>query len=111
MDIKNYFDTLIILLTLHFLADFSLQNDFIASRKGKNWIFMIAHCLIWSGLIYIGLNTFRMDHWWSFPFLFLGHLIIDKWKCSRSGNGKELTMDLAIDQLLHVLQIVICVSL
>lgn len=96
-------------LTLHAIADYPLQGDFLAQFKGKNWIAMTAHCLIWSGMIYFGLQYFELDKMWHFPFLFFGHMAIDKWKCSRSGNGKELGSDLVIDQLLHFVQIAICV--
>lgn len=98
-------------LVLHAIADYPLQGDFLAKFKGTNWIAMIAHCLIWSGLIFFGLCYYGLDTWWSMPFLFFGHMAIDKWKCSRSGNGKELTTDLAIDQVLHFAQITICVYL
>jgi len=98
-------------LVLHAIADYPLQGDFLAQFKGKNWIAMIAHCLIWSGLIYFGLQYFGLDKLWHIPFLFFGHLVIDKWKCSRSGNGKELGSDLVIDQLLHFVQIGVCLYL
>lgn len=95
-------------LVLHAIADYPLQGDFLAKFKGSNWIAMIAHCLIWAGIIYFGLIYYKLDQWWSFPFLFFGHMAIDKWKCSRDGNGKELTSDLAIDQCLHFVQIAVC---
>ncbi len=99
---------LITFFVLHAIADYPLQGDFLATFKGKNLIAMIAHCLIWSGIIYFGLQFYDLDKVWHFPFLFFGHMIIDKWKCSRSGNGKELTSDLLIDQVLHFIQIIIC---
>ena len=101
-------ETIFIFLGLHALADYPLQGDFLAQFKGKNWIAMIAHCLIWSFFIFAGLMFFNLNQVWHIPFLFIGHLLIDKWKCSRSGNGKELGSDLLIDQLLHFVQIGIC---
>ena len=95
-------------LTLHAIADYPLQGDFLAKFKGTNWIAMIAHCLIWSGVIWIALYLTTDSKNWEFPFLFFGHMLIDKWKCSRSGNGKELTSDLLIDQILHFVQIGAC---
>lgn len=100
-----------IFLFLHALADYPLQGDFLAQFKGKNWIAMTAHCLIWSGVIFLGLKAYGLTHAWTFPFLFFGHMAIDKWKCNRAGNGKELTTDLLIDQLLHFAQIAICILL
>ena len=98
-------------LVLHAIAEYPLQGDFLATFKGKNWVAMAAHCLIWSGLIYFGLQYFELAQLWNIPFLFFGHMAIDKWKCSRSGNGKELGSDLIIDQLLHFIQIGACLYL
>lgn len=102
-------DMIFTFLVLHAIADYPLQGDFLATFKGKNWIAMIAHCLIWSGLIYFGLQFFGVAELWHIPFLFFGHLIIDKWKCNRSGNGKELGSDLLIDQVAHIAQILTCI--
>lgn len=96
------------LIFLHALGDYPFQGEFLAKTKGSNWISMTAHCLIWTGLIVIGLDLSGLLLSWHIPFLFFGHMAIDKWKCSRSGNGKELTTDLLIDQLLHVGQIAYC---
>ena len=105
--VENYF----LLLALHCLADYPLQGDFLASFKGKNKICMFVHCVIWSGLIYFGLKHLGIAQYWHIPFLFLGHMLIDCWKCSRSGNGKELTTDLLVDQFLHLIQIIACMHL
>lgn len=99
-----------VFLFLHALADYPLQGDFLATFKGKNIIAMVAHCLIWAGVIFLGMKYYGHAEWYTFPFLFLGHWAIDKWKCSRAGNGKELTTDLAIDQMLHFAQIAFCVA-
>lgn len=98
-------------LFLHALADYPLQGDFLAKFKGTNTIAMTAHCLIWAGMIWIGLLFYGIDVVWHFPFLFFGHMAIDYWKCSRAGNGKELTTDLLIDQWLHFVQILVCLLL
>jgi len=102
-------ELIFVFLGLHCLADYPLQGDFLAQFKGKNWIAMIAHCAIWTLVIYFGLRMYGITKPWQLPFLFLGHMLIDKWKCSRSGNGKELGSDLVIDQLLHFIQIAVCI--
>lgn len=104
-------EVIFMFLFLHALADYPLQGDFLAQFKGKNWIAMTAHCLIWSGVIYVGLKYYELDSAWNIPFLFFGHMAIDKWKCLRSGNGKELTSDLLIDQVCHFIQIGFCIWL
>lgn len=104
-------ETFFILIGLHCIADYPLQGEFLSSMKGKNATLMVAHCFIWTSLIYAGLVYLNLDSTWQLPFLFFGHYIIDKWKCSRSGNGKELGSDLLIDQALHGVQILVCVFL
>lgn len=103
------FEIIFVFLGLHALGDYPLQGDFLAQFKGKNWIAMTAHCLIWTLLIYIGLKSYGVSAEWKLPFLFFGHMAVDKWKCSRAGNGKGLTTDLLIDQLLHFVQIGVCI--
>lgn len=104
-------EMIFIFLGLHAIADYPLQGDFLATFKGKNWIAMTAHCLVWSVIIYGGLMYFNLNTTWEIPFLFFGHMAIDKWKCNRSGSGKELTTDLIIDQSAHFIQIGICIAL
>ena len=101
-------EIIFVMLGLHCLADYPLQGDFLAQMKGKNLIIMAAHCAVWTLLVYLGLIYFKVDQPWNLPFLFFGHFVIDKWKCSRSGNGKELGLDLLVDQALHFFQVFIC---
>ena len=103
-------EMIFVFLGLHCLADYPLQGDFLARLKGSNWIIMSAHCAIWTFFIYIGLVAFKVHQpMWQLPFLFFGHMVIDKWKCSRSGNGQEIKRDLLIDQCLHFVQIAVCI--
>jgi hypothetical protein len=70
-------ETFFILLSLHVIADFALQLDFVAKLKGQNNLIMMAHCLIWSGLVYIGLMYYELNADWKIFFLVIGHFIID----------------------------------
>ena len=106
----NTVELIFVLMGLHCLADYPLQGEFVANFKGKLGLIMVAHCFIWTLCIYFGLWVFKLNHFAQLPFLFFGHYAIDSWKCSRSGNGKELGSDLLIDQMLHVTQIVFCVT-
>lgn len=93
--------SLIILLFVHYLGDFALQQGWMAERKRKDpWVFL-AHCVIWTGLIVICLDFFGLLEWWKIGFLFGGHLLCDLVK-PKFGNQKD-----NIDQLFHILQILI----
>ena len=102
-------EKLIVLIGLHFIADFALQNDFQAKFKGSNKYIMLAHCFIWSFCIYVGLWVFGLQSIPKFVFLISGHNVIDSWKCSIKDKSNALTLDLYKDQLLHLLQILFVV--
>jgi hypothetical protein len=101
-----FFQTLILMLFLHFLADFPLQGDFLANAKdpSKNSPFvsvpsMFAHSSIHAGMTYI----LTGDTYIMFVML-LGHFMIDTFKCrGLLGVGPRA---FAHDQLLHVALIV-----
>ena len=98
------------LLLGHCLADYPLQGDFLANIKGKNTFLLMIHsaiwaCIIWSILNYHGLASTFVE----FFVLFIWHMVIDKWKCSRPDKTKALTTDLYIDQAAHATQILVSV--
>ena len=96
-----------ILIGLHFLADFSLQNDFQAKLKGSNKYIMLSHCVVWTFCIMAGLKYLGIYSYWKLLFLYFGHFYIDAWKCKRTDKSKALTTDLYIDQFLHFIQLII----
>lgn len=99
------------LFFLHLLADYPLQGPFISEFKGKNQIIMITHVGIWTGFICLGLHLLGI------PFtnlevisLFVVHYIADTMKARNIWFYKKLNplgSGLFIDQLIHVIQIVV----
>lgn len=101
--------SIVLLVTLHCLADYPLQGDFLANFKGKNRFLLFIHSFIWAGMIYMGLHHLGFaNETWHFPFLLGAHYLIDDWKCKRPDKSKALTTDLYIDQALHMVQIGVC---
>lgn len=100
-------EAIILMLTLHCIADYPLQGDFLANIKGKNFFLLMVHSFIWSGVIYFGLKYLGMASPWEFFALFIVHAAIDKWKCNRPDKTKSLTGDLYIDQAAHLVQILL----
>lgn len=74
------------LVFAHFLADLPLQGDWVAKEKGKEPLFMIGHCVIWSGCIAFTLQMLGLYQSWHLFFLFIGHYIMDKSKCIAINN-------------------------
>jgi hypothetical protein len=101
----------LVLMFAHLLADYPLQGDFLANMKGKNHIVLASHAGIWTGCIctacwLMGLPITPFDVSW----LFLTHAGADYMKAKPVGFYKNLNplgKGLLIDQLFHVLQIVV----
>jgi hypothetical protein len=101
----NY-DILYFLIFLHYLADFPLQGQYLAENKGKNDYLLFAHAFIWSGIISIGLVYFSLFTLTDAFFLLIGHFYIDRWKARLDNSGIN---ELIVDQILHLIQIIIVI--
>jgi hypothetical protein len=103
--------TFLILLFGHLLADFPLQSHFMATTKGQNRISLFSHSGIWTGTVLIAayLIGYQVTVYDVFTF-FIVHVILDFAKAKPVGFYKKLNplgMGLALDQILHVLQILV----
>lgn len=99
-------ETFFILLFGHCLADFALQNDFVAKSKNPRfnvreiWIpVMFAHCMIHAGVVFIitgmlGLGLLQL----------VCHFLIDMAKCLNVFGKTDRSF--VIDQILHVLVLI-----
>lgn len=67
----------------NFIGDWGLQNPWVAENKGKVWMVMIGHCMVWTGIVCFVLNWLGLFALWKAVFLFAGHAVIDKLKCVR----------------------------
>lgn len=97
---ENFFVTLFLLLFVHFLGDFSLQNDYVAKAKNPTmapkevWIVVLfAHGMIHAGLVYLVVHSL-----WLALLQLVTHLIIDYCKCMGHLGGR---FSFAVDQCLH----------
>lgn len=96
------------LFWLHFIGDYPLQPDFLASFKGKYDYILFCHAVIWTGTIAIGLYLTGNFDLWKVAMLFVGHFLIDRWKARKKDKTYSLTRDLWIDQGLHFVQLALC---
>lgn len=101
----------LILLFAHLLADYPLQGAFLAKMKGKNIILLATHAGIWTGTVLIAAHLigYSVDLYDVF-ILFVVHAGADYLKARPLWFYKKLNplgWGLAIDQLIHVVQIVV----
>ncbi|MEP6464778.1 MAG: DUF3307 domain-containing protein [Parafilimonas sp.] len=91
-------------IAVHFFADFVLQSKKLVQqkreRKAASW-FLYVHCFIHAVLIYLISPDKSL---WLIPLIvFITHYCIDLWKL----HQKENAFTFSIDQLLHLLVLVI----
>lgn len=101
----------LILLFAHLVADYPLQGAFLADMKGKNFLLLCTHAGIWTGTILIAAHLigYSVDLLDVF-ILFSVHAVADFMKARPIGFYKKLNplgWGLAIDQLIHVVQILV----
>ena len=98
----NHIEIFLVLIMVHYLCDFALQNDFVAKFKAMKingeynpiWYHCLAaHCAIHSLGVYMVTKSI-----WLTAIMFVTHFIIDQAKCLN-----KLTFNQ--DQLLHALVI------
>ncbi len=90
------------LIALHCLADYSLQNDFVAKAKNPSaplpgvpwWLILAVHSAIHAGTVSLVAPP------WCVATEFVSHFVIDYGKCKGwFGSGQKAFI---IDQGLHV---------
>ena len=101
-------EKILFLQLANYIADYPFQGDFLGVYKAKYDYLLFVHCFIWTGFISTCLWYIDSFEWWKVAFLFIGHFVIDKWKCRHKDKEKYgLTRLLWIDQTLHFVQIII----
>lgn len=101
---------LLILYVANLILDYPLQGSFLAEYKAKNNYILFVHCAIWAFGLSVILMPLGLFAWWKVVMLLFGHIAVDYWKCRgiyKKFNIKDWTA-LYIDQLLHFVQILLC---
>jgi len=111
----------LIILTIHWFADFVLQTDKQAKGKSKNWSDLLDHTFNYSAIFlvisffcaaYCGLTIL-----WFAPVTFICHTITDFYtsrvnsKLYEEGKNHEFFVSIGFDQLLHFAQLMITYQL
>ena len=98
------------LLFAHFIGDWAIQPEWIATNKGNYWFVMLVHCIIWATCICIGLEYIGCYVLWKALFLIGGHYLVDSWKCRVYEKipfcQQKTYKHLYIDQFIHIIQVI-----
>ncbi len=89
------------LVFAHCMADFALQSPSLYARKATSVMYMLAHCMIWTGCICTVLCLFGINNLWKMLFLLTGHFFCDTWKVKKSIITNK---DVWLDQAFHLVQ-------
>lgn len=97
-------ETVIILFSAHFIADFLLQPDWLQQRKGKAWA-NLTHAAFVAGVTYFFLQQWNA---WTVPLLvFVSHAMIDavKQRC------RDTWRSFCVDQVAHLVSTALILSI
>ena len=107
--------TFLALIFAHLLADYPLQGEFLANMKGKNHILLVSHAGIWTGCIAVTGYLLGFDvGYFDIAILFIVHAVADYLKAANKLWYKKLDAlkgGLLSDQLIHVAQIILFISM
>lgn len=108
-----FFTSFFLLLFGHFLGDFPLQGNYLATTKNplthawQIWVTsLVAHSTIHAGIVYVLTGT-----WYLSLIMFITHFGIDYLKCTNDNFGKDPAKAFFTDQVLHVLVLLVITAL
>ena len=90
------------LVFCHTLADAALQTERMALCKGIVLRYMLSHCVIYTGVVSLGLIAFGNFAIWKALLLFASHFLIDTFLHSKN-DIKKIGYIGWVDQALHLL--------
>src|SRR5712664_4457321 len=94
--------TLLIWLACHFVGDFAFQSTWMSVEKGKSWEVNFYHAATYTAVFVL----FARSSVLATAVLFVAHVIVDPLKARY-----KLIGPIWLDQLLHVLTIVLILGL
>lgn len=112
--------TVIIILAIHWIADFICQTDWQAKNKSKRWDALLLHTSIYSAIWFFVLSFITTNVILSFEFAFItfvAHTITDYFtsrlnsKLWTEGKVHYFFVSVGFDQLLHYIQLLLTFQL
>lgn len=112
---------LILLLTVHTVADFMMQTEWEGMNKSKDIKALLSHVLNYTGMIGCASFALSTQNWWLFTLItgvchFITDYFTSKMTSKRYKEGKFYGFNgfwsvIGIDQLLHIVQIILTLKL
>ncbi|KNB69416.1 hypothetical protein ADS79_26345 [Brevibacillus reuszeri] len=109
----NHFSAFDILLIAHLIGDYMFQTEWMAKYKAQRWLPLLAHCVVYTGVIYL------IAYWfipgglsgWAILLVFVSHMILDRrtivyiWyrKIMRVTNDGSKWLMIMCDQIFHLI--------
>ena len=94
------------LLFAHCIGDMVFQTNFIAQYKGKDWLAMLSHLIIYTGTITLALVLMDIYSFWKVVVVLISHWLIDNWK-SKAPKDDAHWHYLYYDQGMHLIILII----
>lgn len=97
---------LIWILFGHYVLDYPLQGEFLATTKGKMFSSLVAHSMIYSCgmslILYFNTSFKQSDMFLIFLTILFSHMVIDFLK-SNAKDVKKMSRNLILDQSAHLI--------
>jgi hypothetical protein len=90
------------LLLTHFVADWALQSDYMASHKRESYTVLLAHCCVYAFVVGGLMALLGRPEWWRSASLLVTHGILDVIKMRQEEKGDDPWI-MPCDQLAHLL--------
>ena len=95
-------ESFLFLVFLHFVADFPMQGSYLATTKSELLYSLVAHSVIYAGVLSCGLYMLGIYAIWKSVILLVSHVVIDYWKSHAKNIERQHGIYLYIDQALRI---------
>lgn len=94
---------LTLLILGHYIGDYALQSEWVATNKRNDVYVLFAHSAIYTFVITAICSAFGYFSLYLTLFIMIGHFLMDNWK----NNYTQCPWALPIDQAIHMGQLFI----
>ena len=96
-------EDLALLILGHYIGDYALQSEWVATNKTVSMYVLFAHSAIYTFVIVAICSAFGYFSVYLATYIFVGHFLMDGWK----NHNSQYPWALPIDQTIHIGQLFI----